>query len=295
VATESQTIDILGLRAQGLFSVLSDPVLIKAIAHIESDYGARLTLSAVARAAGLSPFHFHRRFRDKMGETVAEYVRRVRLEHAATHVCRTSSPLIDITFRLGYGSQEAFSRAYVQRFGVTPGRMRSASQDTLQRPSRRDLDWAELVRPERLAALPLIGMRFVGVPRDAGDPWKKFAAVLRESGFSLEQARAVGIHYDDPGFVPPEAIRYDCCIIDPRASALPLRPPLRELQTRSGLYASLTRKGGTTITVESITSVVVGWLPASRYGLGDTLAYEFHHTPPWESEARSTTVWIPIL
>lgn len=279
-------------RVSGL---LSDAVVLKAIAHIEADYSAPLTLATISDAVGLSPFHFHRRFSEVMGETVADYVRRVRMEHAAVHVCRTPLPLIDATFRFGYGSQEAFTRAYVQRFGMTPGRMRTLSRETLAQAARRDMDWADMARSKELSAIPLIGLRFVGAMGDVNGCWRTLATLLHEAGFSLDKVRAVGIHYDDPTFAPIDAMRYDCCIIDEGFPAQRLPPPLRRLSTRPGLYGTLTRAGSSTVVVEAITSVVLGWVPVSRHGLGDTVTYEFHHDPPWISEGKHLTVCVPLV
>jgi AraC family transcriptional regulator len=278
--------------APRISGLLDDAVVLRAIARIEADYSASLTLATIADAAGLSAFHFHRRFHSVMGETVAGYVRRVRVEHAATHVCRTQTPLVDLTFRFGYGSQEAFTRTYVQRFSVTPGRMRRACQEALRQPLSRDLDWAGLVRPQRLAALPLLGLRFFG---NAGACWRSLAAILQQAGFPLERARGVGVLYDDPGLVSIDAMRFDCCIVDEGFPAHLIRPPLRHFHTHPGLYATLTRDGGSDTIAAAISSIVLGWLPASRHTLGDPTAYEFHLDPPWDGEGKRATVWVPLL
>ena len=57
--------------------------LLKAIDYIETRLTAELTLGDIARAAGLSSFHFSRMFRALTGETVATYLRRRRLTEAA--------------------------------------------------------------------------------------------------------------------------------------------------------------------------------------------------------------------
>ena len=49
----------------------------RAIDHIVSHLAEPLSLKAVSRAALLSPFHFHRVFQALMGETLAEFVKRL--------------------------------------------------------------------------------------------------------------------------------------------------------------------------------------------------------------------------
>jgi AraC family transcriptional regulator len=51
--------------------------------HIDAHLGETLDLRALAVVAGFSPFHFHRLFQGLTGETLADRVRRRRLEVAA--------------------------------------------------------------------------------------------------------------------------------------------------------------------------------------------------------------------
>ena len=53
-----------------------------AIDHVVDHLGEPLRLADVSRAAQLSPFHFHRVFQALVGETLAEFVKRLRLERA---------------------------------------------------------------------------------------------------------------------------------------------------------------------------------------------------------------------
>lgn len=52
--------------------------------HIQSHLDGDLELATLARVACLAPYHFHRVFRSLVGETTAQYVRRLRLERPPT-------------------------------------------------------------------------------------------------------------------------------------------------------------------------------------------------------------------
>ena len=54
----------------------------RAVDYVTQDLARPLRLEDVARAACFSPYHFHRIFRVVMGETLAAFVKRVRLERA---------------------------------------------------------------------------------------------------------------------------------------------------------------------------------------------------------------------
>ena len=79
-----------------------------------------LSLEAIARAAGLSPFHFHRSFRAFFDETPHQFVVRLRLDRAADRLRRTNAPVTEVALSLGFESPAHFSRAFRSRFGSSP-------------------------------------------------------------------------------------------------------------------------------------------------------------------------------
>src|SRR5687768_2289353 len=85
-----------------------------------------LDLARLADVACLSPYHFHRVYRAMRGETAAETVRRMRLHRAAVDLITRDLPVARIARRAGYGSQEAFTRAFKTAYGVPPARYRAS-------------------------------------------------------------------------------------------------------------------------------------------------------------------------
>ena len=59
-------------------------------AHLDEE----LTLEKLAAVAAFSPFHFHRVFAAITGETLSDFIRRIRLERAASAVVRLRSPRV---------------------------------------------------------------------------------------------------------------------------------------------------------------------------------------------------------
>ncbi len=92
-----------------------------AIDYVVEHLGQTLRLADVSRAAMLSPYHFHRVFQVLVGVTLAEFVKRLRLEKALGmmwHARRSS--LTSIALASGFSSSSDFSRSFKQRFGVPP-------------------------------------------------------------------------------------------------------------------------------------------------------------------------------
>lgn len=262
--------------------VLTDPGLLRAVDLFETNMSQAIDVETMAARADLSLFHFIRKFHEEMGEPPAHYIRRQRLEFAATMICRCNLGLLEAALLAGYQSQAAFTRAFAKHFGCPPGQLRDhaiASMPPL-RPIHRD--YARITMPSFQPGTRLIAMRFHGPYSEVPQHWQRFAADLRDSGLNLDATKAIGVYADDPGFTNPAAIRYDCAILDEGASEHLIRAPLRRLELATGLYASAFVVDQYTMTSEAIYGICAYWLGQNRRHLRLSAAYELYETPPWD-------------
>ena len=100
----------------------------KALDYIESNLQEDMNLSAVAREAGYSLYHFHRVFKGIVGDSLKDYVRKRRFTEAAKELVYTNKAIVEIAISYGYASREALSRAFDRVYGRTPSEVR---RDTL--------------------------------------------------------------------------------------------------------------------------------------------------------------------
>jgi AraC-like DNA-binding protein len=91
---------------------------------IESHLEEPLTLQQLAKAAGYSPWHAARLFREMVGITPLEYLRARRLSRAALRLRDSGDRVLDVALEHAFDSHEGFTRAFSGRFGVTPDRYR---------------------------------------------------------------------------------------------------------------------------------------------------------------------------
>ena len=92
--------------------------------HIERHLDRPVDVAELARIAATSEYHLRRLFSALAGIGLSEYVRRRRLTVAAAEVLAGERTLLDIAVRHGYGSTEAFARAFQAMHGVGPGEAR---------------------------------------------------------------------------------------------------------------------------------------------------------------------------
>ena len=92
--------------------------------YIEKNLDNKISLDDLAKKAHLSKYYYHRLFHQEVGESVTKYISRQRMEKASDELVNTNQPIIDIALKYQYGSQEAFSRAFLRNYGLTPGKYR---------------------------------------------------------------------------------------------------------------------------------------------------------------------------
>src|SRR5262245_18660641 len=142
--------------------------------HLDED----LALERLARVAHFSPFHFHRIFTALVGESVHEYVRRLRLERGASHLRKPHRDIPPIALDAGYQAHEAFTRAFKQMFGVSPSRFRSERREIPQIRSLKedDMTTTEKTREVQIRNLSPFRVAFIrktGPYNDVGPTFER--------------------------------------------------------------------------------------------------------------------------
>jgi len=100
-------------------------IVISAINCIESNLtGAQNDLAQVAGSVHYSKYHLHRVFRQTVGMSIHDYVRRRRLTEAAKLLVFSQKPVLEIALLAGYDGQQSFSKAFKAMYKQAPHRFR---------------------------------------------------------------------------------------------------------------------------------------------------------------------------
>ncbi|MDT4958122.1 MAG: hypothetical protein QOD31_1921 [Pseudonocardiales bacterium] len=94
--------------------------LLRAKDLADARYADQLDVTALARAAGLSPAHFSRAFRKAFGDSPHAYLLTRRLERAAALLRNTDNSVADICIAVGLTSIGSFTTSFKRMFGTTP-------------------------------------------------------------------------------------------------------------------------------------------------------------------------------
>lgn len=88
--------------------------------YIDSHLREVITLHQLAQAAGYSPWHAARIFKELTGKSPFEYIRALRLSRAAIRLREEDVKIVDVAFDFVFDSHEGFTRAFSKHFGLTP-------------------------------------------------------------------------------------------------------------------------------------------------------------------------------
>jgi AraC family transcriptional regulator len=200
--------------------------------YIDAHLAEPLDLHMLAKVAHFSPWHFHRLFRAVMGETVADRVRRRRLETAARALLASPpAPMQTIALECGFGSAEVFTRSFKARFDVTPSAWRQGAHQRWADARRAQLQARQRMdRPADCAAsspaaglrvevrtLPTMHVAYLRRIGPYGDPaigrlWQRFARWAQHQQLADGHRRFLGVSHDSADLAMPDTCRYDACI-----------------------------------------------------------------------------------
>ena len=90
------------------------------VPYIKEHFAERLTIEDIANVAALNPQYMMRIFKKKMGDSVLEYVTRLRLEMAKEMLAKTQWSNEIISEKIGYASSNYFIKLFKRQYGMTP-------------------------------------------------------------------------------------------------------------------------------------------------------------------------------
>lgn len=90
--------------------------------YIDDNILKKISLKELAVAAGYSPWHAARLFKEVTGKAPFEYIRALRLTKAALILRDSNEKIIDVAMDFVFDSHEGFTRAFSKEFGMSPSK-----------------------------------------------------------------------------------------------------------------------------------------------------------------------------
>ena len=272
----------------------------QALWHIERSLGEPLPLDRLAGMTGLSKFHLSRVFAEVTGRSFSAHLRGRRLTEAARQLAGGAPDILAVALDAGYGSHEAFTRAFRDQFGLTPEALRhlgTLSTLTLVEPILMQDDLIAIDEPEirRVDPLLLAGLRrFFTYEERGGIPllWQRFGPHIGHM----------------PGQIPGSA--YGVCLKDEddRADGFDYLAavPMRSLDALDdglvgvripALSFAIFQHRGHVSAIGATCAAAGAWLGRSGRGHSGTAVMMVEHYPPEFDPMTGLggcEVWVPV-
>ncbi len=273
----------------------------RALWHIETRLDRRLLLDDVAALTGVSRFHLSRAFSYGTGVGLAAYVRGRKLSLGAERLAAGCDDILSLALALGYSSHEAFSRAFKERFGVTPEVVRrsgeTAALDLMEELRMADTSpTASRHGAPRLVqhdAVTLAGLNERYTPESAGaipGQWQRFAQYLGHIPGQVEGATFGVVH----GIEEEDAYQYLCAVAVSGHGELP--PALQRHTLPAGRHAVFPHAGHVSEVRSTCAYAFDTWLPQAGLSPVPGVFFERYgeRFDPVTGDG-GFEVWIPVL
>jgi AraC family transcriptional regulator len=270
----------------------------KALWYIESHFAREITLEEIANVSGVSRYYLSRAFGEATGRSIMRYVRGRRLTEAARSLSAGASNILSVALDAGYGSHEAFTRAFRDQFGITPEAARAQrglDNLALVEPIKMDDTPIAKLEPPRLeSGRPLLiagtGDRYTcetstGIPSQ----WQRFVPhVGHVPGQVGRVAYGVRCNMDDEG-----NFDYICGVEVSSFSDLP--SDFGRVRIPKQWYAVFAHRGHVSTIRRTISAVWNKWLPESGHELADAPDFELYGQD-FDSKSGNGTIeiWVPL-
>lgn len=277
--------------------------LVNVIDYMHSHLDRDLDVNTLADVALMSPYHFHRIYRELVQETVNATVRRLRLQHAAADLIRSDQPLISIAKKACYGSLEAFTRAFVQGFGVPPSEYRKGKWvgDRVKLEPFIAMLPNEKKQVETMFTVDIIdneevllaGYSHRGDYMEIGSQFEKVFVYGATKQLLTEKTRSIGLYYDDPKSVEIEQLRSMACISIEKTTDVD--NDLEIITIPAGKCATVLFKGPYAELEKPYDYLFGHWLPESGYEAADFPPFEEYLNDPKETSPNELLTRIHCL
>jgi len=286
----------------------------RVVDHIQAHLAEPLDLETLAGVACFSPYHFHRLFHGWMGETIHDFILRLRLERAAARLLYDPRRSItEIALDCGFSSSSTFARAFRTSYGRSASdwrkdrnqrkadRKKCKAEDRDGAASSGNLHLPDPFRPDppamtltvevkELDPMHVAYIRHVGSFQGNPDLFGRLFGKIRRWAeprglLLLSSARLLSIHHDNPemGITEAGRLRMDVAVTIP--DGIRVDGEICRQRLEGGTYAVTRVRIGNEQYMDAWDALMSGWLPASGYQPDDRPCFEIHRNAPWSDPA----------
>lgn len=267
--------------------------------YVENNLNNDLSLQHLAGVANFSPYHFHRIFRAFAGETLNQFIKRIKIEKAASKLLNNpNSNLSEVSFECGFSSLSVFSRAFRETYSVSPSQFRELDASKISKIRKTDskngkittnqeqylsievltkkLDVMETsIEVKNMPKLEFAYVRHTGQFNEIGKAYEKLFKWAGPRGLlNFPETKTATVYHDDPKVTDIEKVRQSACITI--ASDVKVDGEIGKMSVPPGKYAVGRFEIGV-LEFEKAWNTMCLWLADSGYQPDDGYPYELYY------------------
>ena len=253
----------------------------RALSYIHCHLDDPLSVQLLAAQSCWSRWQFQRVFTAATGFTVAQYIRELRLSHAAELLISTQKRQLDIALSCGFDSEISFSRSFRHMFGCAPGAYRRRGQRTRMLAAINLQEMPRLpsamhksmlsIRVEHQEAITVSGISapikglFSQTPdftTSVPDVWKRLMRTIQDHALEPAPSNLIGVLDLTQTDNSQESFPYWACF---QTDLSPSCVGLKTLTIPAQDYAVIPHHGDISSLQKVLECFIVHWLPESGY------------------------------
>lgn len=249
----------------------------RVLEYIQDHLNENTDLKTLAGIANISPYHFHRIFKTTIGESLADYVQRLRLEYVAEQLKICGLSLSELADKTGYSSAQSLSRAFKKYFNIPPSVFRAS----FFKEKFKD----ELV--PRICKVSEKNIIMLYKQEENENNWQKLYMYALVNRLLSESTESLDIIKDS---------KYHHCLNTNQL--IPSNKHVLSITLSEGLYAIFTHKGSLKKITGLFEAVINYWLPSSKYTLVPTAPTYIKYLSNMLSvteENYITEIYLPVM
>jgi AraC family transcriptional regulator len=276
--------------------MITNEYINRAIDYILNHINEDISVDDIASHCNFSRYYFSRLFKIETGESIYEFIKRIKLEQSAFRLkVEKSRSITDISWDYGYSSSN-YSSAFKHHHHLSPIQFRrSITQKSLINPIFTDASIGlesfngcnEKISIEILKDFPVIFERYKGNYKDLSVHWgqfqEKYKLHITQKTLFLERT------YDDPSITNIDECLYDICITAPKDCTLENTYVLK-----GGKFAIYHFKGLVKQIYCSYQSIFNVWLPQSNFEIDDRYGFEIYRKIDCDAMFMEIDLCIPV-
>lgn len=276
-----------------------------AINYIEENLSENLKLNEIAKISGYSMFHFDRIFKYTVGDSVIEYVRKRRLTEVANILISSNIRIIDIAIEYGFNSQQAFTLAFKNLYGKTPGEYRKEKNNLVLLGQKR-LTLDNIVHLQggitkepiitTLDSFTVIGLLYYGSNRQGEVPqlWRDFLDRKKEIKDPINPRVNLGICDFVSNYDPAASEFYYLACTKVKEPSGNIPGAMVKRRYPKSQYAVFTHQGSSEKLEDTYRYIYGTYFPKSNIQLAEEADFELYDERFNDDKDSEMEIYIPI-